>query len=900
MSYIPPAEFGPFIKHFLATKDVTESYVQKKTGIRTKTLNRWEKGDVQRIHDDTLEEFAKCFSLTVDDFLKEFKAYRETIRSATAQTTTRPPDNDEAAASIPSDTTKAISSSHVEPNLVNDTGIPRLFDHFRGRDDLLKKLKDQLCGGKITRSIALYGKPGVGKTAIAMAIANDPTVQQYFHGRILWAGLGTNPDIEGIQHRWSNLLHIQGIEAEIDSQPLLLILDDVWDIDHVAKFFQLGSYNPSWRYLITTAPQSLADMISDSHSFEVHEFDTKKGLELLQYLAPKIVQAEKEEVEALVREVGGLPLALWLMGTYLKREANRKQPGRIQDALKLLHNYEQRLHLKGFPHDLKEYPNLEEGRSTITLEAVIGVRYDALDVNSQKMLRALSIFPAKPNTFSEGAASAVAATLGKIFRDQLVDAGLVEDVGGDRYTLHQTISSFAFSKLNREYGENKAANERLANFFADYVKTHEIQSFDEANINQALEWAHDQAQNELYLALESGMQYFWRDHWRVAESMEHLYKGFSTATTTYKETQDPKSLQSMMEVACNYGSTLLVANRLAETKQVFETILEIARGDTLDRLSEGIALFNLGVIALQQGNLDEARDKFEESRSIRYEEQYQDEWALDFVTFCRIAQSRSQLEILKDHFERAIDIDRAVQNRRGEGVDLFSLGNINLILEKYEAAMRRYQECLVIVDEFQERIREGVALARWRETILVAKGTVLSVLCETSLFLGKLDSAKDYLQQSMNIIEEVQQWREYTINLLYSARLALASGQKEDANRYCLEALMTAQEGQNQQGEAEAFYYLAKAAEFDGDLDQAEDFYRKSLKLYEAIESAPHVANSRLQLGYLLLKRGKNREEGCSMISGAIQWYSDMEIKDDGITQEIAKQFQVMCSESGT
>jgi tetratricopeptide (TPR) repeat protein len=767
---------------------------------------------------------------------------------------------------------------------VNDTGIPRLFERFLGRDDLLKILKDQLCGGKRTRTIALYGKPGVGKTAIAMAIANDPTVQRYFHGGILWAGLGTNPDIEGIQRRWMDLLHIHDIGAAISSQPLLLILDDVWDINHVAKFFRFGNHNPFCRYLITTVPQSLADNISENHSLEIPELTVEKGLELLQHLAPNIVQSEKKEARALIEAVGSLPLAIWLMGVHLESEANHNQPRRIHEALKSLQNYEERLYLERVPHDLKAFPSFEE-RSTISLKAVIGVRYEALDDNARQMLRAVSIFPPKPNTFSEDAASATAATSGKTFRDHLVDAGLVEDVGGDRYTLHQTIRDFAFSMLDKEPGENQAANERLAHFFVEYVQTRGVQSLDEANINHALKWASDHEQNELYLALASGMQYFWRDYWRVTESMEHLSKGFSTAKTMFRETKDPLSLQRMMEVACNYGSALLLANRLDEAKHAFETILEIARGEAPDRLSEGIALFNLAVVALQQGDINDARVKFGESLLIRYEEQYQDEWALDFVTFCRIAQSRSQLEILKDYFERAIEIDRVVGNRRGEGVDLFSLGNIALIQKKYQAAASKYRECLVVVNEFEEKIKEGVVPARWRETILLAKGTVLSVLCEVSLFLENLGPSEDYLQQSMKIIQALEHRREFALNLLYSGRLALARGQKEDANHYYLEGLQAAQEVQDQANVADALYNLGTLAELEGNLDLAEGFLRKSLELNKEIQNAPYIANLHFRLGQLLLNRGKNREEASSMIADAVHWYSDMGLTDD----EIAK-----------
>ncbi len=572
------------------------------------------------------------------------------------------------------------------------------------------------------------------------------------------------------------------------------------------------------------------------------------------------------------------------MGMYLESEANTHQPRRIQGALLSLQNYQKRLRLGRVTLETKAFPSLK-GKNNISLEVVIGVRYEALNDNGRQMLRAISIFPPKPNTFSEDAASEVAATSGKIFRDQLVDAGLVEDVGGDRYTLHQTIRDFAFSMLDKQAGENQVANERLAHFFAEYVKKRGVQSVDEANINHALKWASDHEQNELYLALASGMQYFWRDYWRVTESMEHLSKGFSTAKTMLQETKDPQHLQSMMEVACNYGSALLVANRLDETKRVFEAILEIARGETSDRLSEGIALFNLGVVALQRGDLEEARVKFGESLPIRFEEQYQDEWALDFVTFCRIAQSRTQLEILKDYFERAIEIDRAVTNRRGEGVDLFSLGNIALLQKKYEVAASKYQECLVVTEEFEEKIKEGVVPARWSETILLAKGIVLSVLCEIFLFLENFGLAEDYLQQSMRIIQELQHRREFAVNLLYSGRLALASGRKEDANRFFEAALQAAQEVQDQAHIADVLFYLGILAELEGNLYIAEEFLRTSLELNKETQNAPYIANVRLRLGYLLLNQGRNREEACSMIADAIHWYSDMGLTDD----EVAK-----------
>lgn len=119
MSFIPSPEFGPFIKHFLESKHRSKSYVEKQTGIRRKTLDRWERGDAQRIQDGTLEEFAKCFNLTVEDFIKKFEAYKESIASDTAQATIGPPTHDEIITSIPMDPTETTGPSRNKGKLIS-------------------------------------------------------------------------------------------------------------------------------------------------------------------------------------------------------------------------------------------------------------------------------------------------------------------------------------------------------------------------------------------------------------------------------------------------------------------------------------------------------------------------------------------------------------------------------------------------------------------------------------------------------------------------------------------------------------------------------------------------------------------------------------------------------------
>src|SRR2546421_1380396 len=105
MSYIPPAEFGPFIKHFLASKRASKRSLEKDTGITRKTLDRWMRGDAERIQYGTIEKFAEYFHLTLDDFFKAFDEYKKSIASDTIKTANRPQsDDDTTFTSIPSDT----------------------------------------------------------------------------------------------------------------------------------------------------------------------------------------------------------------------------------------------------------------------------------------------------------------------------------------------------------------------------------------------------------------------------------------------------------------------------------------------------------------------------------------------------------------------------------------------------------------------------------------------------------------------------------------------------------------------------------------------------------------------------------------------------------------------------
>src|SRR5258706_12192777 len=223
-----------------------------------------------------------------------------------------------------------------------DPLIP-LYQPLVGRESLLDMLKHRLCAGKDVALLALHGLPGVGKTALAVALATDQEVRAHFRDGILWAGLGPHPNLFGLLSRWGSLLKVTAMEelnsveawavvlrTAIGQRRMLLVLDDVWQIED-ALALKVGGSNCT--YLITSRFADTAFHFTVEGAVAVHELEEEEGLALLARFAPQVVEAEPEAARRLVRSVGGRPLALTLIRKHLQLHAPMQQPPSLQTAL---------------------------------------------------------------------------------------------------------------------------------------------------------------------------------------------------------------------------------------------------------------------------------------------------------------------------------------------------------------------------------------------------------------------------------------------------------------------------------------------------------------------------------------------------------------------------------------
>lgn len=180
---------------------------------------------------------------------------------------------------------------------------------------------------------ALHGLAGVGKTALAAAIAHNQKIRNRFKDGILWTTLGQEPDCLSNLVAWIHALgdrDYRPTTTDAASSYLrtllyptasLMVVDDVWKSEHAKPFLAGG---PHCRLLITTRRAHVADDLGaalcplDAMTQDEAVTLLKKRIEKGRGGNP-LSSAELEHAVALAQETGYLPLALELMGALIAR-----------------------------------------------------------------------------------------------------------------------------------------------------------------------------------------------------------------------------------------------------------------------------------------------------------------------------------------------------------------------------------------------------------------------------------------------------------------------------------------------------------------------------------------------------------------------------------------------------
>ena len=314
---------------------------------------------------------------------------------------------------------------------------------FVGRDEALQRLHQQLQQTERIAISAVTGMRGAGKTELALQYALHHQQLLTYPGGLCWIQAG-EADVATQIVRFARIqLNLQlpdGLDLaeqvaycwrNWQAGEVLLVLDDVQDYQQVKPY--LPPPDLRFKIVVTTRRQDLAE------SFKILRLPVlteEAAVELLVlFVGEEYIQSERDQTEQLCKELGYLPLALELVGRYLKRKPDLS-----------VAQMRQRLSLE---HRSLRVPSVEMTEQ-YGVAAAFELSWKELDEPAQRLGCLLSLFALAPIPWSlveQCLPNQDEEALEDVRDEQLVNLSLLERAGRETYQLHQLIRECFGSKL---------------------------------------------------------------------------------------------------------------------------------------------------------------------------------------------------------------------------------------------------------------------------------------------------------------------------------------------------------------------------------------------------------------------------------------------------------------------
>jgi DNA-binding SARP family transcriptional activator/tetratricopeptide (TPR) repeat protein len=352
-------------------------------------------------------------------------------------------------ATEPVDAPQAEAEPDVSPHQ-----LPADIADFTGRADLVGRIEALLAGGagqgsRAMRLVVLVGKPGVGKSVLAVHLAHR-LLDEHFPDGQLYVDLGgaRDPASPGdVLGRFARALGVPGealpdglderaemFRSALAGKRVLVVLDDAAS-ERQVRMLLPGSGSCT---VIVTSRTRLTGL-AGARVFEVDVMTPEQGVALLGVVVgAERVAAEPAAAADLVRLVGGLPLALRVVAARLAA-----RPGWALSWM-----------VARLADERRRLDELTHG--DLVVRASLALSYDSLDPAARELLRLLSAVDVTSYpTWLAAALAGVDPMTAADLLELLVDGQLLEIVGVDldgspRYRFHEIIRVFARERLAQQ------------------------------------------------------------------------------------------------------------------------------------------------------------------------------------------------------------------------------------------------------------------------------------------------------------------------------------------------------------------------------------------------------------------------------------------------------------------
>jgi tetratricopeptide (TPR) repeat protein len=654
------------------------------------------------------------------------------------------------------------------------TGPPPEPQMFVGREHELSELKARLLGTNVSTeesATVVTGLPGMGKTAFVTVATSDDAVQRAFPGGTAWVFLGPSADVVEELGRLArhfgavvdggtqDLAEAQArLASLLPEERTLLVVDDAFSALDAAAFRVADSRAT---VLFTTRDREVARQLSPGRPgpLVLKELSEVDALELLTRLAPNTVALHRSGAEELVRELGGMPLAIRVAGRLLAAE--ERLGWGVESLLTELREGRRVLENEA-PADRLPVP---EGASP-TVAALLQTSLERLPAEVVDRFRVLGVFPSKPISFELAAAASVWAADEEDARSTirgLEGRGLLEPAGSGRFYLHPILSSYARLRLETDTDGTSLSRAQLrhAQHYRqvlldaedsyrrggqDTQRAFEIFEEEQAQIKAGRLWAESHRGDDTEAAelcarygvcapdlivkmLKPSERRLWLESAvAAAESLGDealLLRAESHLVTTYTRTAENAHAMEILERhlvrarAENNKNDEMVAlgnlavaydyeHEYAQAEECYRQVAQIAR-DLKDERSEARALQDL---ALSLDSRGEHRPAAQMLRDVLGRARKAKDKELEAGVLHRLASNQGH----SGHFSRAAVFARAslgiyeeLRNIRDQAFVLNTLGTFSAERGEADEARRCFLRALDLADEWEQLDLQAVA-----------------------------------------------------------------------------------------------------------------------------------------------------------------------------------------------
>lgn len=637
---------------------------------------------------------------------------------------------------------------------------------FIADEDLLRDAESGLAGGgRAVGVVVIVGRPGVGKSTLAAHIGHRLADEHFPDGQLYCDLRGTRAEPSAaleVLGRFLTALGIPGpvIPATLDeridmyrtllaTKRVLVVLDDAVTESQVVPLLPGSS---TCAVLVTTRTRLTG--VPGARQIELDVLDPDRSLDLLgRVIGGPRVAAEPEAAAALVRTVGGLPLALRIIAARLAARPHWTLASMVHRLASERHRLDELAH------------------GEMTIRASLSLTHDGLDALTRRLFALLSLAegPTLPGWLAGAAVDDdrpfPSDLLEPLVDVQMLDVAAVEPTGEFRYRYQDIIRLFAREQVTAGYDADGAVRRMLGGWLSlagqahqriyggDYTRLvgtaerwNPPAAYTEQVLGEPLDWLDGEQANlcaAVGHAARAGLDEL---AWELAVTLATLFetRGYlddwkNTHDVALAATRAAGNTRGTAALLGSLGTMHINRGRPAESRKALEAALALF-ADLDDALGLALCRRDLGLLTRQAGDDDGAMALY--ALSIADFDRAGDVVgrAIVLTQSAHILMRRDQTGAAHAQLEEAIEIYRAVGYSGGIAHSLRRVGQVQSLWGDHEQALRTMQEVLDMVRRSRDVIGEGYLLRN---------------LGEVSAAAGRDEQARGYFDAAIEVRERI-------------------------------------------------------------------------------------------------------------------------------------------------